>query len=104
MAKITKNQNVFRQLSMHTLLINSMKEICYRHNDHYAMLLAILKFFESYYCYKCLTNQISPISASMGLRFSYSNFTNTEVKNMWEWGWNKIFQIYRWESYPKKFV
>ena len=37
MAKIKKIQNVVRQLGMHFLLINSMKEIYYRHNDHYAM-------------------------------------------------------------------
>ena len=59
MAKIKKIQNVVRQLGMHTLLINSMKEIYYRHNDHYVMFSAILKFFESYYCYKCPANQIS---------------------------------------------
>ena len=59
MAKIKKIQNVVRQLGMHTLVINSMKEIYYRHNDHYAIFSAILKFFESYYCYKCPANQIS---------------------------------------------
>ena len=58
-AKIKKIQNVWRQLGMHTLLINSMKEIYYRHNDHFAMFSAIIRFFESYYCYNCEANQIS---------------------------------------------
>ena len=38
-------------------------------------------------------HKLSHIPASMGLRFSYSNFTNTEAKNKWEWGWNKFFKF-----------
>lgn len=56
MVKVHKSQNILRQFGIHVLLIKCMKEIYYRHNEHFHLFSAILSFLENF-CWENKANQ-----------------------------------------------